>query len=325
MIIRFADAMRAPETPIPWLIEPLVVKGDRVIVYGQWGAFKSYLLTSLALHLSAHRDFGPFKIAGATPVLYLDKEMGERRFWRRVRQLATPMGLESADLPFSLLPRGQCAFRFNTAGSKKLLYAIKAANLTSGVIVVESLRGFLDGSENEQEDLGRFWDVVDPLVEELKLTVIVSHHMRKPRNERSSQAHEASGSNFQMTGTDCAFSVVRDKATSAAIVTQEKNREAEEYRPFTVAFAFSEKEVAVRVDADAGPRLSPNQMTLWRYVADHPGTTRKDARDACTLKEATMTGCVKALEAKRLIAEHNGELLPLKFPPDVPAKGQAAA
>jgi hypothetical protein len=318
--------MAAPETPIPWLVEPLIVKGDRVVVYGQWASFKSYFLTSLSLHLAAGRDFGPFKIAEPVPVLYLDKEMGERRFWRRTKQMATSMGLASKDLPLSLLPRGKCNFRFNDKGRSRLLEAIGAAGVQpGGVLIVESLRGFLDGSENDQEDLGRFWDMIDPLVEELRLTVIVSHHMRKPGKDRGgSQAHEASGSNLQMTGTDCAFSVVRDKVNPVAIVTQEKNRETEEYRPFTVAFTFSDTAIAVSAGEDVGPRLSPHQMTLWRYVAENPGATRKEAREGCKLAEATMTGVVNALVRKELIAEDKGQFFPLKFPPDFRPTERAA-
>lgn len=46
-LISYRRIMEEPFPEIHWLVEPLITVGDRVLVYGPWGSFKSWLLLHL--------------------------------------------------------------------------------------------------------------------------------------------------------------------------------------------------------------------------------------------------------------------------------------
>jgi hypothetical protein len=101
------------------------------------------------------------------------------------------------------------------------------------VIIVETLRRVIAGSENDAEDVGRMWEALDPLVRAEK-TVILSHHMRKPGlNGSVAVRHKASGSTDILAGADAGFAVTRCTKTSMVIECV-KSRVIEEPPPFTV-------------------------------------------------------------------------------------------
>jgi hypothetical protein len=51
-IVSFATIIGEPDEPVDWLVKDLIVNGDRVLVYGEPGAMKSWLLLDLSLHLA---------------------------------------------------------------------------------------------------------------------------------------------------------------------------------------------------------------------------------------------------------------------------------
>src|SRR5262245_36226998 len=95
-LVSFEVLMAAPHEPVPWLLDPLIAVGDRVIVYGEWGSYKSWMLQALALALAAGRSFlDKFPVDGPRRVLYVDEEMSKRLFTRRLQRLAQGMGIQS--------------------------------------------------------------------------------------------------------------------------------------------------------------------------------------------------------------------------------------
>src|SRR5687767_2559872 len=81
---------------VDWSVEGLIVNGDRMLLYGEPGSFKSWLLLDLGLHLAAgSRWLGHFNIPSPKKVLYIDEEMSQITLKRRMRRLAIGAGLES--------------------------------------------------------------------------------------------------------------------------------------------------------------------------------------------------------------------------------------
>src|SRR5262245_38420959 len=102
-LISFREIMTAPLLPINWLIEALIAVGDRIVVYGEFGALKSWVLLHLALHLAAGRPWlGKFGVPRPHSVLYIDEEMNERTLRRRIKRLGRGSDLEHEDLPLRM-------------------------------------------------------------------------------------------------------------------------------------------------------------------------------------------------------------------------------
>jgi RecA-family ATPase len=240
-LISFERVMADDLPPVAWLVDPLIAEGDRVIVYGEFGSMKSWLLLDLSLHVAAGRPWlGKFPVPAARSVLYIDEEMNQRTLRRRIKRLALGAGLDGKNLPFQVASR--VGVTFGPTGAKNLLAALGHAGFDPDIIVVETFRRVHLGSENEAEDVAAFWRNVEPLLRAGK-TLIVSHHMRKPKSKRESQRDRASGSTDILAGTDSALAVQR---TKPGVVRVEcvKSREAEEADGFVVRLT-------------EGPRMAP--------------------------------------------------------------------
>jgi RecA-family ATPase len=65
--------------------------------------------------------------------------------------------------------------------------SLKIGALDPDVVIIETMRRVLKGSENSAEDVAPMWRVLDVLAKAGK-TVILSHHMRHPRLDGNDSA-----------------------------------------------------------------------------------------------------------------------------------------
>jgi AAA domain len=230
-LISFETIMAGEVPPVEWLVEPLIANGDRVMIYGEFGSFKSWVLPSLALHIAAGRSWlDKFPVPEPKQVLYIDEEMHLRTLTRRIQRLALGMGLHSESLPLRFLSR--FGTRLDATGAARLLFDLEKTGFDPQVVIVETLRRVLRGSENEAKDVGEFWRAVAPLSKGRSL--IVSHHMRKRSDINNGARERASGSTDILAGADAAFAIQR-LGQDALVVECTKLREAEEPEPFVVS------------------------------------------------------------------------------------------
>jgi hypothetical protein len=120
-------------------------------------------------------------------------------------------------------------------GGHILLDRVAKADFKPELIIVESMRRVLVGSENEQVDVSGFWRAVEPILK-AGMTFLVSHHMRKPHEEGpDSVRYRASGSTDLIAGSDSAWAMTRTAQTTATLEAI-RIRLAEEPKPFSVEF-----------------------------------------------------------------------------------------
>ena len=257
---------RIIDEPIPqvnWLIEPLIATGDRTLMYGAWGSYKTWALMHLALHLAAGVDwFGQYAISQPHKVLFLDEEMAETTFRRRWAQLAQGAGLEDKDLPFNLYSRPGIVF--NEQGCSELLDDLERMNFVPDVIVVETVRRVLVGNENEAQDIAKFWRNLTPLLQDGR-TVILSHHMSKPSPGFHKPVRDrASGSTDIMAEVDAAFAI-QQQSSGLLKVEHVKSRAAEEVEAFTLRFECEGEDGPALI----GPCQSPIQPCTEHRPSSH--------------------------------------------------------
>lgn len=300
LLISLKTILQEPLPPIDWLVEPLIAKGDRVVLYGEFGSMKSWLLLHLALHVAAGQPWlGKFSVSRPMRVLYVDEEMNERTLRRRLKRLAAGAGLTDEGLEFRAMSRA--GLRFNELGANALLSALAKSQFDPEVVIVESFRRVLVGSENDAEDVSAFWRNVEPLLKAGK-TFIISHHMRKPNSKGSNAPRDrASGSTDILAGADTAFAIER-LAGDGVVIEAIKLREAEEASPFVVSLY------------DEG-QDSPVEMRYEASAADFKSVTSQQVR-AATLAEECLaaapdriaeTATVEAYVRGKGIAERTAE------------------
>lgn len=288
-LVPFEAIMRDPLPPIDWLVDPLIARGDRVVVYGEFGSMKSWLLLHLGLHMAAGQPWlGKFPLPERRRVLYVDEEMNERTLRRRIKRLGVGAGFEKEALPFQAMSR--VGVRLNDQGAANLLRALENSRFDPEVVIVEALRRVLVGSENEARDISEFWRSVEPLRKGEK-TLIVSHHMRKPSAAFGSNAprDRASGSTDILAGADAAFAIAR-MSGDAVVIECVKSRGAEEASAFVVSL-YDE-------DADG-----PVEMRYEGSRADFQALGSK-VDQAITLVESFLSSAPKGIAERAAILAH---------------------
>jgi hypothetical protein len=231
-LVSFQEVMTEDLTPVDWLVTDLIANQDRVVLYGEPGAMKSWLLLHLAVHLAAGRPWlGRFEVPMAREVLYIDEEMNVGTLRRRIKQIGGGANLGAENLPLRLLSLH--GVRFDETGAQTLLNGLTASAFDPEVIIVETLRRVMHGSENDAEEVAAFWRNLEPLRKAGK-TVIISHHMRKLVHKGvNDPQYRASGSTDIIAGTDTAIAIT--KVTKGLTVVEcVKSRNADEYQNFRV-------------------------------------------------------------------------------------------
>lgn len=232
-LLSFEKIISEPLPPIEWVIESLIPHHNRVVVYGEFGTKKSWLLLDIGLHIAGGVPWlGEYAVPQPRSVLYIDEEMPEYELRRRVKMLGMGAGLDGKPLPFRATTHLGLKF-FNEGKSEDLLLGLKGQGFDPDVVIIETLRRVLDGNENEAADVGAFWHSVGPFLAAGK-TLIISHHMRKPNPNagREDARNRASGSTDILAGADCAFAITRGQ-NDLLKVQCVKSRTAKEPEPFT--------------------------------------------------------------------------------------------
>ncbi len=288
-LISYETIMQEELPSVDWLVTKLIANGDRVVLYGEPGAMKTWLLLHLAMHIAAGQSWlGQFEIPQPKAVLYIDEEMNQRMLRRRIKRLRinTKAQVETSPqvLPFRVV--SQPGLRFDGDGAQLLLQALKNSDFDPDVVIVESLRRVLVGSENEAQAIAEFWRNVEPIRQAGK-TLIISHHMRKPSPHGVNQSrYRASGSTDVLAGADTAFAIKR--VTDRLLeVKCDKSRNAEEEQGFGVKFEDKNTD-------------SPVEMRFDGYRAHTGMSTTEEARATTLIIEFFNSACERIADQREM-------------------------
>jgi hypothetical protein len=270
----YADIVRNPLPPVEYDVDRLIPRGARVLLYGEPSGGKTWLALSLGLALGAGQKWaGEFAVPAPRRVLYVDEEMPpqilESRIWRLGR------GGENAEtVSFKWLSRP--GLLFTSGGVSRLLSSCEAGEFDPEVVIVDSVRRVLCGSENDAEAVANFWRTTRPIC--TTRTFIVIHHMKKPNPQGGNDArYRASGSTDLIAGVDVAFAVTR-KQGDAMLVECVKARHAVEPEPFIVSLYDESDNKPIVLRYDGSPSEARAEATavgraaefIVRFLSERP-------------------------------------------------------
>jgi len=241
----FKTIMQEELPAVNWIVEHILAKGDRMVLFGEFGSMKSWLLLDLGLSIASGTLWlNHFPIRQQLPVLYIDEEMNLTTLWRRIKQLGSGREYQNQCLPFQAL--SHVGLTFGPTGAQNLLDALKQSDFHPDVIIVETFRRVIVGSENEARDVTAFWKGVEPILHAGK-TLIISHHMRKPSQQgRDDNRNRASGSTDILAGTDTGFAIQR-KGPNLILLECVKSRVAREPKPFFASLSGPAEDGPIRL------------------------------------------------------------------------------
>ena len=174
---KVVKAKIAEETALEFLLEPVLVKGHPVLIYAQGGTGKSLLAQYMSLllqnGLTLTRHPGEKR-----NVLYLDWELDEVEFARRLGMLVVNLPEGEIDTPFYK----KCTLTLS-AELPTVLRAVMENDI--GLVVVDSAGPAIGGDINETSKVIEFFNCVRKVTAMGVTVLILSHVSKQSKKEKS--------------------------------------------------------------------------------------------------------------------------------------------
>lgn len=252
--------------PEIWLVEGLVPDEGVTIISGSPGSFKTWLYMEIAVRVAEGKlAFGHFPTK-QTGVLIIDEESGKRRLQKRFKQLAA-----TDKLPIHFTSR--LGYKMSKPYTDAI--AQKAHELETGLIVFDSFTRFNNADENASGDMATLMDYYRQLAD-AGFAILILHHNRKGTAGYSNPATEMRGSSDILAAADCHIAVSRVGQSEYVRLTQTKNRDLWEPKPFELRFRENASEFEY-VGTGKSPaewhREHLDEVVL--FIKNHPGLSKR--------------------------------------------------
>lgn len=215
-----ADDFASQPAPIAWLVKGWLQQNALMMVHGPSGSGKTFVVLDWCARMaSGLEEWHGVKVKPGA-VVYLAGEghhglRGRVAAWKvrnRVDRMAMWLSRTGCDL--------------NTVpGLQKAVDAVRSLPTAPSLIVVDTLHRFLDGDENSSVDAKTMLDACAGLMHEFGCSVLLVHHTGHNSDDR------ARGSSAWRGALDIEIGVSPAKDDKPIVITQRKNKDAEQADP----------------------------------------------------------------------------------------------
>lgn len=203
-----------------WIVERLIPANSITIMSAEPNSYKTYMLLEIALKATqGELLFNQFETQPAR-VLMVDEDNGEWLLNKRLKQLGA-----AEDLPIYYYSYD--GFLVKDGQVTTLLE--KCKELDINLVMIDCLARIHTSDENVAADMSALFRQLRRLTVK-GITVILTHHNRKPGSNQSNARHDMRGSSDILASVDCHIAIRRDD--QLLTVEQTKQRYALELKPF---------------------------------------------------------------------------------------------
>lgn len=238
-----------------WLVEGLIPVSATTVLSALPGSFKTWLLLEIAKCVASGKElFGQFA-SKQTGVLILDEENGERVLQQRLKKLGA-----EAKSPI---------YYFSDIGVKIEEDTIPqilefCQNFEVGLVTLDSLIRVHDANENDAKEMAAVFHLLKQLNSN-DITVLATHHNRKPSGSGGNPAHEMRGSSDILAALDCHLALSR-RDKNELVLTQTKVRLAEELPPLELTVSSDENKVEITYMGTLAPSESKRETAKFEIM-----------------------------------------------------------
>jgi predicted ATP-dependent serine protease len=205
-----------------WLVDRLMPASAITILSAEPGSYKTYLLLETAIAVTKGEPlFGEFNTQKAG-VLLIDEENGLPLLQQRLKELKAP-----DDLPVYFYSYE--GFVLNEENVDRII--LECLDHEVKLLMIDSLVRVHTSDENTAQDMAAVFKHLRQFAAQ-GITVVVTHHNRKPGTSKNSSRYEMRGSSDILAAVDCHISLKRNG--DQLVVEQTKQRYAKELSPFDV-------------------------------------------------------------------------------------------
>jgi hypothetical protein len=233
-------------------------RGDKVVLIGSPKVRKSFALLQLMESLAAGRDCWGWSVPKARRVVGVQFEIQAHHFHRRVRRVATALGLTPADIGDRLqIINARGLGLSGPAGVKAVLEAVQP--LAPDVICLDPLYKILEGRENAAEDLKVTLNLFDELAEVTGAAIVYVHHDPKGFSGDRDIRDRGAGSNVLGRDYDACIALTPHASEPDAVVVETLLRNYRPQEPVTIA--WTENAATGGYCFDTRSDLAPTKQT----------------------------------------------------------------
>ena len=287
--------LSTPVPPADPMLEGVFDLGDKVALLGSSKSRKSFYFIQLALCLATGRDFLGMRIPHRRRVLFVNLELKDAHFHRRLARMARGLGIVAREL------HGQF-FVFNARGlaipASKMLGIVQGMLEANGteIVFLDPLYKLAEGDENSARDMKPVLAGFDRLATETGAAVAYSHHDAKGSPGDRNIRDRGAGSNVIGRDYDAAVTLTPHRFEEGAVVVEFLCRNYKS--PDRLAVRFDEEFCVFRPATD----LVPEGVTSKPPREQQNGEKWRDHFEAAVtlaLEQAWLKGEFTAALAKR--------------------------
>lgn len=270
--------------PTPFVVSDLIVQRGVAAIVGPYKVGKTWLVLELALSVASGAPaFGRFEVARG-PVLLILEESGRAALHRRLRKLVSGRELDRHKLSQLYFSANRGINLSDPEWRRTILDT--ADRISPMLIVFDPLARVKGGAvdESSQLEIGPVLDFLRELREVSGATVLFVHHTghNGDRMRGSSDLEAYWESKLTIKPSDDGYTLQAD------------HREAPSAEPFDYSLAFDEDAGSLVLEP-AGDDDELGELIL-DYLAEHPGSTNTELRNAVPRRAADTTSRLLNLE-----------------------------
>ena len=230
-----------------WIIKHLLVPKARLIIFGQWGSFKSMLAIHTLFCVGTGRTWITSPTARCT-VLLLQAEIPKIMHVERVLKYAKSHNLYPEGLWFMTEQDIKLDTPQGIAKLDSILTVVKP-----GLLIIDPIYRFLSGDITSNWQVDKLLSAIDSLANKHNFGTILISHTRKPVQMVDGQAntinwgHELIGASYFQDWTDSAMAVEPVPMVDTIRLHFTKHRLSEILLPQNMTMKFERSTLAWRI------------------------------------------------------------------------------
>jgi RecA-family ATPase len=304
-VVEITNALIDNPPPMkPELIAGVLRIGHTLLLSGPSKAGKSYNLIQLALAVANGTPWMGIPILTKGRVLIVNLEVDEASYINRVSRTAKALNLYANQISVWTL-RGH-AVDLCTLVPKLVR---RLSTTPHACVIIDPIYKVLEGDENSNSDMAKFWRYFDKLTREAGCAVVIAHHFSKGVQGGKASIDRSSGAGMfgrapdgcvTLTPVDLAAGVLPED--NYAFQVDYNLREFKPKKPTNVIYA-NPLHVPAEIDAfgDAkvtGATAGPGRPPLWPPAAIHAAADSAYKLALATGRQLEIADIRKALDPK---------------------------
>jgi KaiC/GvpD/RAD55 family RecA-like ATPase len=179
-IIAASDLLKTEFPKSDDIIQGIMPEKSKAIISGPAKIGKTFFSFGLGIGLGCGKNVMGFTIPRARRVLYCQAEMSERALQKRLVRMLASFPHDPELLRENLLLCNERSLKIQTAAAR--IEAAIAAHKPE-VLFFDPLYKYNIADENSTQEMGRFFDPLDNLIEKYGISTVLTHHHGKGTGE----------------------------------------------------------------------------------------------------------------------------------------------